>query len=107
MVLSLVIRVTALAPAEALYVITRDEDRGACALLTRWRGLRQRQLTFSPAGNQRAPTLRGLRTEEAAMERSNGGVRKLLGLAGLARGEFGVSRGTEMARGPVGFEACA
>jgi hypothetical protein len=41
------------------------------------------------------------------MERSNGGVRKLLRLAGLARAEFGVPRGTEMARGPAGFDACA
>jgi hypothetical protein len=41
------------------------------------------------------------------MERSNGGVRKLLRLAGLARGEFGVPRGTDMAQGPVGVDACA
>jgi hypothetical protein len=41
------------------------------------------------------------------MERSNGGVRKLLGLAGLARREFGVLPATAVARGPAGFDACA
>jgi hypothetical protein len=41
------------------------------------------------------------------MERSNGGVRKLLELAGLARWEFGVLPARAVARGPAGFEACA
>jgi hypothetical protein len=41
------------------------------------------------------------------MARSNGGVRKLPRLAALARGEFGVPRGTDMAQGPEGVEACA
>ena len=69
--------------------------------------LRQRELTFSPAGNQRSPTLRGLRTKEAAMERSNGGVRKLLRLAGLASWVLCVLPATAAAPGPAGFEACA
>jgi hypothetical protein len=41
------------------------------------------------------------------MERSNGGVRKLLRLAGLARGKFDVPPARAVARGPAGFEACA
>jgi hypothetical protein len=41
------------------------------------------------------------------MERSNGGVRKLLGLAGLARGEFDVPPARAVPRAPAGFAACA
>jgi hypothetical protein len=41
------------------------------------------------------------------MERSSGGVRKLLRLAGLARGDFGVLPATAVARIPVEFKACA
>jgi hypothetical protein len=40
------------------------------------------------------------------MERSNGGVRKLL-LANLARGEVSILPATAVARGPAGFDACA
>jgi hypothetical protein len=41
------------------------------------------------------------------MERSNGGARKFLRLAGLASWVLGVLPAMAVAQGPVGFEACA